>query len=401
MSGQPSMDSPLRILHVTREWPADKKYGLGRSLMPIIEEMEHRGYRVLYLCQEGLGRASLDALRAFNRRAASVLRRLGGTTEWENLCWGITERINMGRLAARVALRDQYTHVHLHDPYLAWGFRLFTRWHPRRIRWGVTIHGFGSYTQAIHEDGARLGTRVMQCLRRLESRVVRQCDWVIFPTEAAMRQMQRDLGIYPVPDGWRVMHHAKSAAPAMNREEARAALGWDPEGVYVLAVGRLVWIKNFPMAVRACAQAGIGGLRLVIVGEGDHEPLKALARELGFADRLQFAVTDDVNPYYRAADVYLSASRSESFGMANLEAMVAGAPIVSTAVGGVPEVLGAAAAWIPSEDEEAVRIALRQVLSDARYRGALVDEALARAEQWPDVGRLSDTYEQLYRQAVV
>ncbi len=388
------------VLHVTREWRADQKYGLGKSLIPLMHALVGRGYRVTYLCQEDAGQAGLEVMRKLNLRVGGWLRRLGGATQWENLSWGLMERINMGRLAAKVAYRDHYTHVHLHDPFLAWGFRLFSFWRFRRVRWGITVHGFGSYAQAFHEDGARLSTSAMRFLRRLETGIVQKCDWVIFPTAAAMQQLQRDLGLYPIPAFWRVIHHQKMPAAPLTREAARAALGWNAKDVYVLAVGRVVWLKNYPLAVRACAMAGIGGLRLVIVGEGDHPALEIQAAELGFADRLQFAVTDDVRAYYRAADVYISTSRTESFGMANLEAMVAGAPIVSTAIGGALEVLGPAASWIPDDDAEALMVALQQVLADLRFRSDLVDRALRRAENWPDIDRVADAYEQVYRLAL-
>ena len=401
MSGVPLAEEPLSILHVTREWQIDRKYGLGRSLKPLIHGLGERGHRVTYLCQEDAGQAGLDLMRKLNPRAGALLRRLGSATQWENLFWGMMERINMGRLAAKVAYRDGYTHVHLHDPFLALGFRLFSFWKLRRVCWGITVHGFGSYAQAFHEDGALLGTRTMRWLRRLESGIVEKCDWVIFPTAAAMNQLQRDLGLFPLPDRWRVIHHARSQPSSLTREQARSELGWDPDGVYAVAVGRIVWIKHFLLAVRACAAAGIEGLRLVIVGEGPQEELLAAAETLGFAGQVQFAVTEDVAPFYRAADIYLSSSRSESFGMANLEAMVAGLPIVSTAVGGVLEVLGGAAHWVPNDDEEAMRLAIQRVLGDERYRVGLVDMALRRASQWADASRVCDAYEQVYRLAVV
>jgi glycosyltransferase involved in cell wall biosynthesis len=86
--------------------------------------------------------------------------------------------------------------------------------------------------------------------------------------------------------------------------------------------------------------------------------------------------------------------------MANLEAMVAGVPIVSTAIGGALEVLGSAASWIPGDDEEALMVALQQVLTDLRFRTALVDRSLRRAESWPNVDRVADAYEQVYRLAL-
>jgi glycosyltransferase involved in cell wall biosynthesis len=394
-------EQSLSILQVTREWQADRKYGLGRSLAPILEVLAARGHRVQYLCQEDAGQGGLELMRILNPRIGRLLRRLGGATQWENLLWGMMERINMGRLAAKVAYRDGYTHVHLHDPFLAWGFRLFSCWRPRQVRWGITVHGFGSYAQAFHEDGALLGTRAMRWLRRLESRMVEKGDWVIFPTAAAMHQLQRDLGLFPLPDRWRVIHHARSQPSLLSREQARATLGWDLDGVYAVAVGRIVWIKHFLLAVRACATAGSERLRLVIVGEGPHEDLLAAAEALDFGGRVQFAETDDVAPFYRAADIYISSSRSESFGMANLEAMVAGLPIISTAVGGVLEVLGGAAHWVPSDDEEAMRRAVQQLLEDKPSREGLADLALRRAGLWPDAEQVAEGYEKVYRHALV
>ena len=402
MSANHSAEDALNILHVTREWQVDRKYGLGRSLAPLMEVLSARGHRVLYLCQEDAGQAGLGLMRRINPRVGTLLRYLvGGATQWENLFWGLMERINMGRLAVKVAYRDGYTHIHLHDPFLALGFRLFSFWRRRRLRWGITMHGFGSYAQAFHEDGALLGTTTMRWLRRLESGIVENCDWVIFPTMAAMTQLQRDLGLFPVPECWRVIHHARPQLSLLSREQARAALGWDLDGVYALAVGRIVWVKNFVMALRACATAGIDRLRFVIVGEGYRDELLEVAADLGFADRIEFAVTDDVSPLYRAADIYLSSSRSESFGMANLEAMVAGTPIISTAVGGVPEVLGGAAHWVPNDDEDAMRQAVHRVLCDTNYRQELVDSALQRGTQWPNLGQVCDEYERIYRQALL
>lgn len=399
--GDRPTDARLSILHVTREWRGDRKYGLGRSLTPILEVLAARGYRVLFLCQEDAGQAGLALMRRLNPRVGVLLRWLGGATQWENLFWGMMERINMGRLAAKVAYRDGYTHVHLHDPFLALGFRIFSFWRHRRVRWGITVHGFGSYAQAFHEDGALLGTRTMRWLRKLESWIVERCDWVVFPTAAAMSQLQRDLGLFPLPECWRVIHHARSQPSPLLRAQARTALGWDADGVYALAVGRIVWIKNYLLSVRACAMAGIENLRLVIVGEGPHQDLLSVAEDLGFKGRVDFAVAEDVAPYYRAADIYISSSRSESFGMANLEAMVAGLPIVSTAVGGVMEVLGGAAHWVPNDDEEAMVHAIKQILGDARIRQNLTDLALIRGEHWPDVEQACDAYELAYRQALV
>ena len=90
-------------------------------------------------------------------------------------------------------------------------------------------------------------------------------------------------------------------------------------------------------------------VELVLLGEGDRQALVQMAESAGFGDRLHFFVTDHPAPFFRASDLYVSMSASESFGLANLEALAAGLPAVCTAVGGVPEVVGNGAWLIPND----------------------------------------------------
>lgn len=392
--------SRLKILHVTREWAEDQRYGLGKSLSPLINSLRDVGHQVEYLCQEDLGHRSLGCLRLTNEFFRPLLRLCEGDTEWEALIWGVSERLNMGRLAARVATKGQYSHVHVHDPIIALGYRLLHRLGNRKARWGLTQHGFGSYTQAIHEDGAKMGTRVMNLLRKFERSTCLAADWVICPTYSAQRQLQRDLAIHPRPEAWRVIHHGKPEVQRVSRQAARERLGWEDNQVYALAVGRLVAVKNFGTAITAAANAGVENLNLIILGDGDSEPFKRIARECNFTERLSFAAVEDPSIYYQAADLYLCSSLSESFGLANLEALMAGLPIISTAVGGIPEVLGESAHWIPPNDVTSMARGIRLVLTDESYRQSLIAASRARSEHWPTLRDTMVRYELAYQQAM-
>ena len=88
-----------------------------------------------------------------------------------------------------------------------------------------------------------------------------------------------------------------------------------------------------------------------ILGGGDSRALQQAAEATGLGGRIHFAVVEDVKPYLAAADFYLSSSATESFGLANLEALVARLPCICTAVGGVPEVMGHGAWLIPVEQQ--------------------------------------------------
>jgi glycosyltransferase involved in cell wall biosynthesis len=256
--------------------------------------------------------------------------------------------------------------------------------------------------RAIQEDGIFFSPRLMRWAMSWEARVLKAASWVIAPTQAALRQLARDLDAAPVPATWRVVYHARPQLRQYDRREARKRLGWDEGTTYIVGVGRLVGLKRFPLLIGACARlADRERIQLVLLGEGDKEALRRHAREAGLVRDVLFALTDDVGLYLCAADLYASASASESFGLANLEAMLCGLPAVVTAVGGVPEVVGEGAWPVPADSDAAVITqAMQRVLDDPELRETLVRKGRMRASAWPDLEEIANTYEDIYRAAV-
>ena len=130
-----------------------------------------------------------------------------------------------------------------------------------------------------------------------------------------------------------------------DRTGARHALGLDPHRPVLLFVGRIQPLKSADVAVKALHALDRPDAVLVIVGgasgvDGDAEveKLLALVDELGLGDRVRFVPPQPhhlLSSWYRAADVVLVPSRSESFGLVALEAAACGTPVVAAAVGGL------------------------------------------------------------------
>lgn len=394
------MMSPLKslnILMVTREIGKDRRYGLGKSLMPVVDAIRAFGIGISYICQDDLP----ANWQAFRRRWLDRVFLLPGLSSHSHRrlqlsAW--TERIWMGIWAANLARARGFTHVHLHDPWIAWGYRAAAWWLGlKSVRWGVTEHGFGSYSFATHIDGLHQGARAARWFRRLESQTLAAADWVMCPTVSAAEQLARDLTIPQVPAHWHVVAHARPVVPALSRAQARSQLGWATESLCVVAVGRLVPLKNMDWVLKACA-AWIGQfphLRLCILGEGDHAALLEQAQALGMADHLVLHVTDDVMPFLRAADIYVSASSTESFGLANVEALCAGLPCLCTAVGGVPDVM-ADGAWLVPCDLKVLTRALGSLLDNTDWRALWQARAAYRALACPDADWIAQRYVQIY-----
>ena len=125
---------------------------------------------------------------------------------------------------------------------------------------------------------------------------------------------------------------------------ARRATGLGA-GPVLLFAGRIQPLKGVDVAVRTLAELGRPDARLVVVGgasgsDGQAEALRVrqIAESHGLADRVQFVEPQPhhcLAYWYRASDVVLMPSRSESFGLVALEAAACGIPVVAAAVGGL------------------------------------------------------------------
>ena len=391
-------ESPRSVLMVTREMSGDRRYGLGRSLMPVVDALTGKGWRVRYLCQEDLGAAAKDKRSRWLARIHQ-LPGVGSRPQVQQVLGALAERLHMGWFAAHVAKAEGYGAVHLHDPWLGLGFWLGRkRLGLQAVRWGITEHGFGCYSRATHEDGLVQGPRMQRCLRHLEAFVLRRADWVTAPTQLALDQLARDLALPFNPPHWLAISHAAPEMVLMDRQAACQALGWAPQDFHVLGVGRLVPLKRFDILVAACASLAQRHptLHLHLLGDGDQGGLQRLADASGFGDRIHFATVDDMLPYYAAADAYVSTSVTESFGLANFEALTAGLPCICTAVGGVPEVMGHGA-WLIPVDQGALELALDTLIGQPAQRQALAARAAAQARKAPNLEWVVEQYVRLFQ----
>jgi len=120
---------------------------------------------------------------------------------------------------------------------------------------------------------------------------------------------------------------------------------------------------------------------------------------LGLQGRVRFlGIRADVADILRASDMFVLSSRVEGNLMSVMEAMAAGLPVVSTAVGGVPELVreGVTGLLVPSEDAEALAQAMQALVDDPVRRQAMGAAARQYAMAHFDIRHTVRGYEQLY-----
>lgn len=135
-------------------------------------------------------------------------------------------------------------------------------------------------------------------------------------------------------DAFEVIHNPlpEPATPdAVAIAEAEALWPVMP-GRRILTVGSLKAQKNQALLLRAFARLKIDDAGLILLGRGQEEPaLRALAADLGIADRVVFAgFRPDPTPFYCTADLFVLSSDYEGFGNVIVEALACGIPVVST-----------------------------------------------------------------------
>jgi 1,2-diacylglycerol 3-alpha-glucosyltransferase len=233
--------------------------------------------------------------------------------------------------------------IHTHHPFLL-GQTAAAKARDYNLPLVFTFHTqYHEYTHYIPFSQEQvqefIKNRVMDWLRDY----MRKCQHIVIPSESMRSILVNDYGLV---DRFTVIPTGLDIAPfkEANGAALRSEWGWHDDKV-IISVGRLAEEKNWGTLLQAFALAlkEQPNLRLVLVGDGPQaQTLSQLAGELGIAERILFtgAVSfDQVPAYLKAADLFAFASVTETQGLATLEAMAAGLPVVAVMGSGTVDIV--------------------------------------------------------------
>ncbi|MEU4665821.1 glycosyltransferase family 4 protein, partial [Micromonospora chalcea] len=189
--------------------------------------------------------------------------------------------------------------------------------------------------------------------------------------------------------------------PGRRRAAVRAEFGVTADRPLILSVGRLHPQKRYDVLIDAAARWRTRTPAPVVVIAGSGPAYLPLAARISAA---RAPVTllghrTDVADLLAGADLAVVTSDWEARQLFAQEALRAGVPLVATAVGGLPELVGDGAVLVPPGDVDAVDAAVRDLLDDPVRRAEVGRRGLARAATWPTeadtVAALADLYAEL------
>jgi len=362
--------------------------GVSTSIMTFRRELEARGHRVTLIVPD-YGESSA---------AEPGVHRIPART----LFFDREDRMMRSRHISRLLPRlrsEGVDLVHIQTPFVAHyaGLYLSRQLEVPRL---ATYHTF--FEEYLDHYIRFLPRRWLRLIARRFSR--RQCNdmhRLVLPSRAMLQVLRRygvgtDAAV--IPTGIEL-----EAFSTGDGERFRRTHNIPPERPLLIYVGRVAHEKNITFLLRVVAhlRQSVPDVLLVIAGEGPaRSALEQTARQLGITENLLFvgylSRTRELQECYRAGDLFVFASRTETQGLVLLEAMALGVPVVSTAVMGTRDVLqeGAGALVAPeSEPEFAARV--REVLDDPALRQRLSSSARRYAARW-SAGRLAEDLITLY-----
>jgi glycosyltransferase involved in cell wall biosynthesis len=364
----------LRILHIS----SAQIFGGGeRNLVDLTEGLQRRGHQVQVVVRPNS--TLLQRLSHVPARNVHVLPLRNALD------------VQSANALARLVKRERIEIIHAHM---------------------ARDYSLAAYATRRNRQSRLIITRhVLFPLKRLHNQVLSRVSRVIAVSQAVAAQLQNQ-NLMPsnkitvVQNGVNIAH-LRNVTSETDRSDLCWSWGFPADSLVVGSIGELIPLKGHDVFLRAASIVSkkFARARFLIAG-GDHSPkketqadLKKLINELALQDRVRMiGEVAEVGPVLLGMDLFVSASRNESFGLAIIEAMASGVPVVATATAGAREVVreGETGRIVARDQPDEMAEAILELLTDAEARTRMAEHASRTAAERFHIDRMIDAVEQIY-----
>ena len=348
-------------------------------LVPHVKYLSAHGFSVELACSDVGGRLddlhrALDGVAPIhvvrlvrspfspgNRKGYGDLKKIIGGSHWDVIWTNEPVMGVMTRLAAKNARKNGTKVIYM-------------------------VHGFHFY------KGAPLKNWLLYY--PVEKYCSRLCDMIITINEEDLRRAKAFHTARVEKINGIGLDTKRFSSCTVNKAEKRKELGIPEDAFFVMSVGELQTRKNHEVMIRALGRIPDEKIHYGICGRGELlEKLLSLARQLGIQERVHFfGYRRDVLEILHCADLYAHPSMREGLGIAALEAMASGLPLLTSNVGGIPDYVknGITGFSYRYDDIDGFAEGLQKYCCDAELRKRVINNGLEAVQKY-DIREVEQT----------
>ena len=278
----------------------------------------------------------------------------------------------------RKYLKD-YDVIHTHNTACQYYAALAKRLFGIRCKFATTEHNTGNRRRNITG------------FKYIDRSIYKQYDKIICISDKAEEALRNYIGnsfpISTIPNGIDIDRFTQAAASDI----------FDKNRITVIQVAAFREQKDQPTLIRATAKLP-KNYHTVFVGDGAYRPkCTALSKELDIADRITFTgIRTDIPQLLKAADIVVMSSHWEGFGLAAVEGMSAGKPVIASDVDGLKQVVEGAGILFECGNAEDLANKIRDIAENPSLYGQTAEKCLRRAQDF-DISKMAERYDNAYK----
>ena len=366
--------------------------GVVRSIRSFRDELTHKGHNVFIFAQEHADYIDKDP---FIFRYPSL-----------NLPTGvdIPAAIPLSPFIDRLLPAVKLDVIHTHHPFLL-GQTAAAKAQELNLPLVFTFHTqYREYTHYIPISADIVQNFLKGAVDRWLQDFMGRCQHIIIPSESMRDILVNEYGLKNnftvIPTGIDL-----DAYRTVSGEKIRSKRHWEKD-IVMISVGRLAPEKNWATLLHAVALVLKENprFRLALIGDGpDRKRLESLAEELGIRKRVTFIGSlafSETSSYMKAANLFGFASITETQGLATLEAMAAGLPVVAVDASGTRDILKhGREGYLVENDAEALAAGIKKLLANPARMQKFAEAAYKKAQSF-NIEHLTEKLLDVYEQAI-